>query len=477
MRDRTPKGQRGAWSVPIAVMLCALLLCACGPIQPAPTPFMEQTAAPTTVSNDAEAPEPASVSASRNDQLAQDMFPSQPAASGAPPAATGQTAASSASASEPAQDEGPVRMRAVWIASVLHIDFPSEPGSPEQHQEEFRKILDNMADWGLDTAIVQVRPMADAFYKSEINPWSSYLTGTQGEDPGWDPLDFMIAEAHSRNISLHVWLNPYRVTHSSEHVTIEDLAEGSLAREHPEWLIEHESTLYFDPAREEIKQHIADTVKEIVDNYDVDGVHFDDYFYPAGYPLPEGAEPDGLIDRERRAHINDMLRRVKTVCDNAPHRVVFGVSPFGVWKNSTTDPAGSDTRANESYYAMAADSVRWIREGLIDYIAPQLYWPLGHELADYDTLAHWWARQTEGTDVSLIIGQGVYNDEVASEIMDELELNAEIPEITGSIFFSYSDLADNPEVADAVRAFYAGEPNSAAVSSVEQSSSAEVSAS
>lgn len=471
MRDNFRKTRRsGAWRIALAAVLFAFMCCACADIEAAPTPEMAQ-ASPTQIkSPGSRVSASPGAAASRNDALAQDMFSGQPGpaetASGPVPTAAGTVSSSSPA---PSAASSGVHMNACWVATVLNIDFPTELDDPEAQKSEFRTILDNVADWGLDTVIVQVRPMADALYKSEINPWSSFLTGTQGKDPGWDPLAFMIEEAHSRGISFHAWLNPYRVTHPSVQAALEDLAEDSFARRHPEWLITHQNVLYLDPAREEIKQHIVDTVREIVDNYDVDGIHFDDYFYPAEYPLPDGAERDGIIDQERRAHVNEMIRRVNEVCKNAPRPVIFGVSPFGIWKNASTDPAGSDTNGNESYYAMAADSVRWIREEIIDYIAPQLYWPIGHALADYSTLAHWWAQQVEGTNVSLLIGQGIYTDEVASEISEELALNAAIPQITGSIFFSYQDLLNNTAVADAVRAFFATERNDGNASSVEQS--------
>lgn len=469
-RKIQPMVRSGAWRTVAAAVLCALVLCACSGIEAEPTPAIG-SAESTQIRSSADAvtPSPAAA-ASRNNQLSQGMFSSDLQQVGTAGRPSAQRTASAAP-QETAAGTG-VHMRAAWIATVLNIDFPSVLDDPQAQQAEFEDILDHLVAWGLDTAIVQVRPMGDALYESALNPWSSFLTGTQGQDPGWDPLSFMIDEAHARGISLHAWLNPYRVTHSSVRMTLEDLAEDSLARQHPEWLIEHENVLYYDPAREEVKQHIVDTVREIVDNYDVDGIHFDDYFYPAEYPLPDGAERDGIIAQERRANVNEMIRRVNEVCENAPHKVVFGVSPFGIWKNSTTDPAGSDTSGNESYYAMAADSVRWIREEIIDYIAPQLYWPIGHERADYATLAHWWAQQIDGTDVSLIIGQGIYAEENAAQITAQLELNATIPQITGSIFFSYQNLLDDSDVSNAVQAFYATERNDSNASSVEQSETA-----
>lgn len=348
----------------------------------------------------------------------------------------------------------PVRMKAVWVATVLNIDFPQAVGDAEAQKKELLEILDNTRRWELDTVFFQVRPSGDALYRSEINPWSHYLTGERGKDPGWDPLAFMTEEAHRRGLSLHVWLNPYRVGHSSEKIGISDLPQDSFAAQHPQWVISYEGGLYLDPAVPEVRQHIADTVREIVENYNVDGVHFDDYFYPSGYPLPPGAEQDGIIARERRENVTAMIRLVHDTIRSCSDRVVFGVSPFGIWKNSSTDPEGSDTQGGESYYDQAADSLAWVRQKIIDYIAPQLYWPIGYEAADYRKLTDWWSSKLQGSGVSLIIGQGVYQDEIAGEITAELAINQSHSEITGSIFFSYQNLRDNPACAEAVRKFY-----------------------
>lgn len=345
----------------------------------------------------------------------------------------------------------PVRMRGVWVATVLNIDFPKAMDDATAQKEECLKILDNAKSWGMDTVIFQARPMGDALYASSINPWSHFLTGTQGKDPGWDPLRFMIDEAHKRGLSLHVWLNPYRAVHFSVDMEPEDLAPGSFAAQHPEWLIEFENGWYYDPAVPEVRQHIADTVKEIVDNYEVDGIHFDDYFYPSGYPLPPGAERDGILDRERRENVNEMIRMVHDVIKAKNPRILFGISPFGIWKNDSSDPEGSSTKGSESYYAQAADSLAWVREGIIDYLAPQLYWTIGYEAADYEKLVAWWSDKMRGTGVSLLIGQGIYRDEVAGEIERQLAINAAHPEVTGSIYFSYQDLEKNPACVEAIR--------------------------
>lgn len=348
----------------------------------------------------------------------------------------------------------PVRMKAVWVATVLNIDFPEAVGDAEAQKQECLQILDNARSWELDTVIFQARPMGDALYRSELNPWSQFLTGEQGRDPGWDPLAFMVEEAHKRGLSLHVWLNPYRVAHSSLHIGFASLNPSNFAVQHPEWVISYDGGLYLDPAVPQVREHIADTVREIIENYDVDGIHFDDYFYPSGYPLPPGAGYDGVIAQERRTNVTEMIRMVHDTINSVNPRIVFGISPSGIWKNSTTDPEGSNTQGGESYYDQAADSLNWARLRIIDYIAPQLYWPIGFDKADYRELTAWWADKIRGTGVSLIIGQGVYVDEIAAEIADELRLNLQYPEITGSIFFSYKDLAANPACAEAVRRFY-----------------------
>ena len=352
-----------------------------------------------------------------------------------------------------AQGVQPVRMKGVWVATVLNLDFPTAVGDAEAQQQELIGILDSIAGWGMDTVIFQIRPMGDALYRSEINPWSHFLTGEQGKDPGWDPLAFAIEEAHKRGLSLHGWLNPYRVVHASLNFGTGDLSSDSFAAAHPEWLIEAGGGLYYDPAVPEVRQHIADTVSEIIHGYDIDGIHFDDYFYPAEYTLPEGADRDGVLGRERRENVNALIRLVYETIKSYNEDIIFGVSPFGIWKNSASDPQGSETLGSESYYVQAADTLTWVREKIVDYVAPQLYWPIGHEAADYRELTAWWSEKLAGSGVSLIIGQGIYKDEVAAEITGELEINATHPEITGSIYFSYKDLKENPACAQAVTAW------------------------
>lgn len=336
----------------------------------------------------------------------------------------------------PAQD-----MRAAWMATVYNIDFPSTKSDAEAQKSEFIQKLEAQKALGMNTVVVQVRPKADALYKSQINPWSDVLTGTQGMDPGYDPMAFMIEEAHKRGMAFHAWLNPYRVTTAG--TDINKLSENHPARKNPDWVLSYNNALYYNPEAPGIKEHIVATVQEIVKNYNVDGIHFDDYFYPSNYPLPMGESKDGIAANSRRQTINEMLAAVHTAIKQINSNVKFGVSPMGIWKNSTTDPAGSQTGGNQSYYAVAADTRTWIQNEWIDYVVPQIYWETGHKLADYETLVKWWSSQVNGTKVKLYIGQGIYRDAVAAQIDTQLKINQKYPEVKGSFYYSLKDLLGN----------------------------------
>lgn len=182
-------------------------------------------------------------------------------------------------------------MRAVWISTVYSADYPSTQNNAEAQKAEFIKKLDQAQALGLNTVVVQVRPKGDAFYESDLNPWSAVLTGTQGKDPGYDPMKFMIEETHKRGMEFHAWMNPYRITTSG--VDLSALSADNMARKHPDWILTYNNAMYYNPAKEEVKQYITDTVAEVVENYDVDAIHFDDYFYPSNYPLPEGEGREG----------------------------------------------------------------------------------------------------------------------------------------------------------------------------------------
>ena len=343
-------------------------------------------------------------------------------------------------------------MAAAWIATVYGTDFPKAKTKKEQ-KAEFEDILDTLCDKGINTVIVQVRPKGDALYESDINPWSDVLTGTQGKYPGYDPLEFMTDEAHERGMELHAWLNPYRVTTSG--TDISKLCETHPARLNPDWVIEHNNALYYDPSLDEVKEHITDTVQEIIETYDVDGIHFDDYFYPNNYPLSKGEDKDGIEADERRENVNDLIRRVSRVIKRSGKDVVFGVSPSGICVNDESGKFGSVIRGSESYYTVYADPRVWIDKGWIDYITPQVYWETTHSTAAFETVVRWWVNEVKGTDVDLYIGHGLYKDVVSSQIGEQLEILEKYSAVDGSFFYSTRDIInDRMGCAEAIKEYY-----------------------
>lgn len=334
-----------------------------------------------------------------------------------------------------------VEMRGVWIATVYGIDWPKTQNNPQEQKNEFIEILETLKVLNLNAVFVQIRPVSDALYKSEINPWSKYLTGKQGVNPGYDPLEFMIEESHKRNIEFHAWLNPYRAT--TQGTDISKLADNNIAKLKPEWILSFENALFYDPQNPEVIQYIATTVYEIVKNYNVDGIHFDDYFYPYNYPLPEGEDREGYIANSRREAVNKMIKLVYYAIKSTKPYVQFGVSPFGVWKNKSSDIKGSNSKNLESYYDAYMDSVTWVKEGIVDYIAPQIYWVIDNKNSPYEDLVKWWSDLVKDTEVRLYIGQNIGNIEIAKEIAQEITINRRYEEVEGSIFFSMTNIEEN----------------------------------
>ena len=362
-----------------------------------------------------------------------------------------------AHADEPGQQDpaSPARdLRAMWLSSVVNIDWPSASGlSAEEQQAEYLGWLDLAQELGLNAVIAQVRPTADAFWPSPFEPWSIYLTGTQGEDPGYDPLAFQIEQAHARGLEYHAWFNPYRVAMSEE----PELVPDHPARLHPEWVWPYGGKLYYDPGLPEVRAFVQDAMMDAVTRYDVDGVHFDDYFYPyavAGEDYPDeetyAAHSDGStpIQDWRRGNIDALVREMHARIRAEKPWVRFGISPFGIWRNASSDPAGSDTSGSESYEIICADSRRWVQEGWVDYINPQIYWQFGNPAADYETLVHWWSGTVEGTGVGLFIGEAAYKAidgtfEEMTELGDHLDLTRTLPAVAGNVYFSAKSLRED----------------------------------
>lgn len=357
-------------------------------------------------------------------------------------------------------------MSAAWVSTVYNLDWPSSnsKNNPQMQKQELINMLDKLKETGINTIVLQVRPKADALYKSSINPWSDVLTGTAGKDPGYDPLKFAVEEAHKRNMEIHAWFNPYRVTTSG--TDFNKLAANSPARLHPEWVISYNDKLYYDPGLPEVRKHIVDTVNEVVSNYNVDGIHFDDYFYPDSNFTDNqtyNKYGNGMEKGDwRRSNVNNLLKDVKTSIKLIKPNVKFGVSPSGIWRNKSSDPTGSDTRGSESYSTQYADTRYWIKNNLIDYVTPQLYWPIGYSVADYSKLVSWWANEVRGSNVNLYIGQGIYKQgtgdwvgqDIAGQIIQQVNLNRQYSNIKGSMYFSAKDIISNKKLQEDLKTLY-----------------------
>lgn len=376
-------------------------------------------------------------------------------------------------------------MRAAWIATVANIDWPSAEavGHSDLQQQEMLQLLDSLQRLHFNTVIFQIRPTADAFYRSDMEPLSSWLTGRQGaeNDVPYDPLQFVTNEAHKRCIDVHVWLNPYRMTHT---FTVDDLDSLHIYRQHPEWFWQYGDKWYFDPGLDETRRWLNNVVGDIVSRYDIDAIHFDDYFYPYKIraqskerrqvspweDFPDDSTfvkyPRGFENKDawRRNNVDLVIAELQQTIKQIKPWVEFGISPFGVWRNQSTDPErGSKTQAGvQNYDDLYADILLWLENGWIDYVVPQLYWEIGKRVADYEILVHWWAEHSYGRN--LYIGHYVSQLEnkraaapwqVPNEICRQLALNEEVPEVDGSVMYSCKPLLRNPQgICDSLSAHY-----------------------
>lgn len=359
--------------------------------------------------------------------------------------------------------------RATWISTVANIDFPTKSaiGNYEQQQKDIIEMLDFFQSVHLNAIIFQVRPTADALYKSSLEPWSAWLTGKQGEPASYDPLEFICQEAHRRRMDVHVWVNPYRVTGGGSH--IEDIAPNHIYHQHPEWFVRYGNQWYFDPSLQETRDFLCQVVADLVTRYDIQAIHMDDYFYPypiAGEEFPDAEafakNPCGFDDIGdwRRNNVNLAIEQVhKTINSIKPH-VLFGISPFGIWRNKINDPRGSDTNGLQNYDQLYADILLWMEKGWIDYVIPQLYWEIGKKVADYEVLARWWAdKATEKCRVYIGMAPYRLGDNKATapwqegnEICRQLRLNRTIQGITGECYFRACDIQSNRcNLADSLR--------------------------
>jgi uncharacterized lipoprotein YddW (UPF0748 family) len=339
--------------------------------------------------------------------------------------------------------------RAVWIATVDNIDWPTKGNfNTDSQKVEFIKMLDTFKSIGINAVIAQIRPAADAFYPSQYEPWSEWLTGKQGQQPFpyYDPLQFMIDEVHKRGMEFHAWCNPYRAVFKIGQSTP---AASHITRVHPEWFLNYGDTKYFDPGNKEVQQYVTAVITDIVQRYDIDAIHFDDYFYP--YRISGKEFPDDISykkygnnmtkDDWRRSNVDSIIVMLSKTIKQQKKLCKFGISPFGVWRNSSKDSTGSATRAGQTNYDdLYADVLLWLKNGWIDYVAPQLYWEFGQRAAPYEILLDWWGKHTYGRQC--YIGLGFYKGGSNSVWRDKTLLPRQIealrntPNIQGMIFFS-----------------------------------------
>ncbi len=383
---------------------------------------------------------------------------------------------------QPLKHNEPVR--GVWLATVSRLDWPpvnSVNGSSRDVRIALQKKaltdkLDKLKSLGINTVFFQVKPDGTALWPSQILPWSDMLTGKIGEDPGYDPLQFMLDEAHSRGMRVHAWFNPYRVTTNIKPSTINELSRTTSLRPasvyvlHRDWIRTSGDRLVLDPGIPEARDWITSIVAEVVAHYPVDGVQFDDYFYTetARSQLNDnqtwqqyGREFASKADW-RRHNTELLISQVSRTIKQLNPNVEFGVSPAGVWRNISHDPAGSATRGAAAYDESYADTRRWVQLGLLDYIAPQIYWPFSRDAARYDVLARWWANVVKPTSTRLYIGVALYKVGEPSknepdwtvqggvpELKRQLDLNETVPNIHGTILFRENNL-NQPQAQQAV---------------------------
>lgn len=362
---------------------------------------------------------------------------------------------------EPSQRE----FRAVWIATVANIDWPSAGHIPfERQKKEFTDLLDYYQKLNFNAVIVQIRTSGDAFYPSKYAPWSRYLTGKEGQKPNTteDPLSWMILEAHRRGLEFHAWLNPYRATMNLD---TKILSPEHDFFKHKDWMIKYDTKYYYNPGLPEVRQHLVNIIQEVVRNYNIDAIHFDDYFYPykvARLDFADGAsfkkygKPNQKIDDWRRENVNLLVKEVNETIKSEKPWVQFGISPFGVWRNRDKDPSGSNTRAGQTNFDdLYADVLTWMKNGWIDYLIPQLYWSMDYNLASYRELVNWWSRNSYNTKI--YIGNGPYKIrdnadkawENPLEIINQVALSKITPNISGNAYFSAKSMyLKNRDVAE-----------------------------
>ena len=348
------------------------------------------------------------------------------------------------------------RMKGVWVATITG-DYPRQKTDGARAlMDGCDFIVDECERLGFNAIFFQVRPSCDALYNSKYFPWSAWLTGQEGRAPqdGFDPLSYICKAARKKNIALHAWINPYRIKAKKGQTLADVLKNRPALKPLKKFILPcSDGNFYLDPGEPRVRSLIEKGAKEILQNYDVAGLHLDDYFYPqAGIDDSASYKKYGAgesLDDFRRKSVNALIKSLCALVHAQKKEALFGVSPFGIWGNKgAKNPCGSDTRGTESYSAHYADSIEWIKNGWLDYIVPQIYWERGHKAADYDALVRWWNEAVAESEVALYIGMADYKAAAAlgdpkspwrdgAEILEQMELNAELENVAGEIHFDF----------------------------------------
>lgn len=379
-------------------------------------------------------------------------------------------------------------VRGCWISNVANIDTPNNL-EKDDYKKYLIGILETMQSYNMNTAVFQVRPLNDAYYPSDLNPWSRFITGTEGKDPGFDVLEFFINEAKKRNIKVHAWMNPYRVSNVSvtdgkitKDEYLSSLDEKNFARKHPEHtILDGTGKIILSPSHKEVIEFVSESILEVARKYDVEGVHIDDYFYPYAKIKEDDERNDYLKYRDsenqsfddfRRSNVDKMIKMVHDKLKALEHetnkKVEFGISPFAVYRtNSSIRPDGWEkgsynaSSALQCYSELYSDVYKWMKEGWIDYVAPQDYFSFDRKDVSYHDVVWWWSNICNETKTKLYIGQGLYQMgskegwacetwQNKEEIANQLKFNCNFPNVLGTIFFTYRDLVPGQnEIKDA----------------------------
>jgi len=341
-------------------------------------------------------------------------------------------------------------LRGAWIATVANIDWPINKDTSSIVQiERLVAQIDSLSSAGINAIFFQIRTECDALYDSKIEPWSYWLTGKQGKRPSpyYDPLKVAIEEAHKNGVELHAWFNPYRAERDT---TLYKLAKNHVVVQHPEWIITSNKFKMLNPGLPQVREHIKNVMEDVLTRYDIDGIHFDDYFYPYG---PKISNEDSLtflkynrgitnIDDWRRDNINLLMKELYEIIKEKKPFVKFGISPFGIVRN---EYAG--TNGFNSYDVIYCDPLNWLENKIVDYITPQLYWEIGHKKADYAKLLPWWSKVTNHRHLYV----GLYSSKMLAEnykgnkaeIGNQIRLNRHTPNVLGELFFSAKSITRN----------------------------------